>query len=137
MTDAVRRVVRTRASSRCEYCLLPEALVVLPFEMEHVIPIQHGGTDALGNLAYACLHCNRHKGPNLAGIDPITSRTKLVRLFNPRRHVWAFHFVWEGSTLAGRTAIGRVTGHVLNMNAGLMVTLRDELIEEGLFPPDV
>lgn len=134
MTDVVRQAVRTRAGARCEYCRLHESLVVLAFEVEHVIPVQHDGSDAPGNLAWACLHCNRHKGPNLSGIDRTTSRTKLVRLFNPRRHRWVFHFSWDGAFLRGRTPIGRVTVHVLNMNAPLMVALREELIDEGVFP---
>jgi hypothetical protein len=134
VTDAVRQAARARAGARCEYCRLPESLVVLGFEVEHVVPVQHEGSDALGNLAWACLHCNRHKGPNLSGIDRVTSRTKLVRLFNPRRHRWEFHFFWDGAFLRGRTPIGRVTVHVLSMNAPLMVALREELIDEGVFP---
>lgn len=137
MTDAVRQAVRTRASGCCEYCLLPEASVLVPFEVEHIVATQHGGSDAPGNLAYACLHCNRHKGPNSAGIDPVTSRTKLVRLFNPRRHRWSFHLIWDGPTILGRTAIGRVTASVLAMNSNLIVALREELIAEGVFPPSV
>jgi len=134
VTEAVRQAVRARAFECCEYRQLPETLVSLPFEVEHVVALQHGGSDALGNLAWACLHCNRHKGPNLAGIDRVTSRTKLVRLFHPRRHNWGFHFEWDGATLVGRTPIGRVTAAVLNMNAALMVALRQELIDEGVFP---
>lgn len=136
MNEATAAAVRERANAACEYCRLPEALHPGPFEVEHVIPVQHGGTDALGNLAYACLHCNRHKGPNLAGVDRRTSRTRLVRLFNPRRHSWAYHFRWDGPYLIGRTRIGRVTVAVLAMNDPVRVALREELIEEEVFPPD-
>jgi hypothetical protein len=136
MDEETTEVVRDRADATCEYCRLPEALHPGPFEVEHVIPVQHGGTDALSNLAYACLHCNRHKGPNLAGIDHQTSRTKLVRLFNPRKHVWNYHFTWDGPQVVGRTPIGRVTVELLAMNAPVRVTLREELIEEGVFPPE-
>jgi hypothetical protein len=80
------------------------------------------------------LRCNRHKGPNLAGIDRVTSRSKLVRLFNPRRHKWDRHFRWEGPYLVGRTPIGRVTVAVLAMNDSLRVGVREQLIEEGLLP---
>jgi hypothetical protein len=128
--------VRQRAGFTCEYCLLPQALHPGPFEIEHVISIQHGGTDALGNLAFAYLHCNRHKGPNIAGIDRLTSRTKLVRLFHPRRHRWVFHFFWDGPFLRGRTPIGRVTVEVLSVNADVRVALRAQLIAEGVFPAD-
>jgi len=37
------------------------------------------------NLAFACYHCNLHKGPNLSGIDQESGA--LVRLFN-RVAVW-------------------------------------------------
>jgi hypothetical protein len=127
--------VRRRAGFAGEYCRLPEALHPGPFEVEHVIPRQHGGGTVVGNLAYACLRCNRHKGPNLAGIDRATSRTKLVRLFNPRRHRWAYHFHWDGPYLVGRTPIGRVSVEVLAMNDPVRVVLRETLIAEGVFPP--
>lgn len=135
MDETVVAQVRQRANHTCEYCRLPAAHTLGPFESEHIIPVQHGGTDALGNLAFACLHCNRHKGPNIAGIDRRTSRTRLVRLFHPRRHVWAYHFVWDGPTLRGRTPIGPVTVEVLNMNAPVRIALRAQLIAEGVFPP--
>lgn len=56
------------------------------FHVEHILPRQHGGLDEFGNLALACYHCNRHKGPNLAALDPETGR--MPRLFNPRSDVW-------------------------------------------------
>ncbi len=135
MDEALARLVRERANSACEYCRLPQSLHPGPFEIEHVVPRQHGGPTTPGNLALACLHCNRYKGPNLAGIDRRTSRTRLVRLFNPRRHRWAYHFRWDGPRLVGRTPIGRVTVAVLAMNDPVRVALRAELIDEGVFPP--
>ena len=134
MDEHLAAAVRMRAESTCEYCSLPQAFHPGIFEVEHVISRQHGGPTSLTNLAYACLHCNRHKGPNLAGIDRITSRSKLVRLFNPRRHKWTRHFRWEGPYLVGRTPIGRVTVAVLAMNDSLRVGVREQLIEEGLLP---
>jgi hypothetical protein len=135
MDESLARAVRQRAGFACEYCRLPADLHPIPFEIEHIIPKQHGGGTLLSNLAYSCLHCNRHKGPNLAGIDHRGSRRKLVSLFNPRRHQWKHHFLWEGPYLVGRTAIGRVTINVLAMNDSLRVAVRAALIEEGLFNP--
>ena len=135
MDETTASVVRERARYVCEYCRLPALIHPLPFEIEHVVAKQHGGPTALGNLAFSCLHCNRHKGPNLAGIDHATSNTKLVRLFNPRRHKWRRHFRWNGPELVGVTAIGRVTVHVLAMNDPVRVALRHTLIAEGVFPP--
>jgi hypothetical protein len=67
------------ASFACEYCLLAEAVHPGPFVVKRVIAKQHGGPTTSSNLAYSCLRWNRQKGPNLAGIDRVTSRTKLVR----------------------------------------------------------
>lgn len=135
MEESRLQQVRQRAGGVCEYCRLPETAQRIPFEVEHIIPEQHGGTSALSNLAYSCLHCNRHKGPNISVIDKATSRTRLVRLFHPRRHKWERHFRWEGALVVGRTPIGRVTVHVLAMNDPLRVALRQQLIAEGLFLP--
>lgn len=134
MEESLLEAVLRRAGYACEYCLLPQSLHPGPYEVEHVVPKQHGGRTVFSNLACSRLHCNRHKGPNLSGIDRVTSRTKLVRLFNPRRHKWPRHFRWNGPLLVGRTPIGRVTIHVLALNDPLRVALRQELIDEGLFP---
>lgn len=107
MDEALAAVVRTRAGYRCEYCLIPEGRVLKPFEIDHVIPRMHGGPTTLGNHAYSCMNCNKHKGPNLAGFDRATSRTRLVRLFNPRRHRWAYHFEFDGPYTAPISSAGR------------------------------
>jgi hypothetical protein len=127
--------VRQRANGRCEYCQLPQAASPLGFQIDHVIARQHGGTWTFGNLALSCPHCNAHKGPNIGSRDP-TGRVKgLIPLFNPRRHRWSRHFLWEGPTLRGLTAIGRATIQVLDMNDSEEVALREALIHEGIFPP--
>jgi hypothetical protein len=72
-----------------------------------------------------------YKGPNLSGVDPERPRTRPVRLFHPRIHRWAYHFTFDGPRVVGRTAIGRATVRVLNMNSPLMLTLRTELLDEG------
>jgi hypothetical protein len=82
----------------------------------------------------SCLHCNSHKGPNIAGIDPTTRM--LCRLFNPRRHKWERHFRWDGPLLLGRTPVGRTTIRVLAINGPFLVELRQSLLEEGVFPPN-
>ncbi len=132
MDTNTREEVRQRAAGRCEYCHLPEAHVLTPFQTEHIVARQHRGRDALGNLAYACLRCNLHKGPNLTGIDEKTK--KLTRIFNPRRHRWSRHFRWEGAVLVGKTAVGRTTVEVLAMNDPDRVALRQELLDQGLLP---
>jgi hypothetical protein len=133
MTDELRRRVRRRARNRCEYCQLPQSAVSSRHQVEHVIAVQHGGGDDASNLALACMHCNLHKGPNLAGRDPQTS--ELTRLFHPRRDRWRGHFAWQGARLIGLTPVGRTTIHVLAMNDPLMVETREALVAEGRFPP--
>ena len=99
------------------------------FPLDHIIARQHGGKTDLSNLAYACLHCNSHKGPNISGIDPKTG--KMTRLYHPRRHSWASHFRIKGPLLIGRTAIGRTTVTVLDLNNHELVDARASLIQEG------
>src|SRR5439155_2681980 len=105
MDESLAQEVRRRAGGACEYCRMPQAQYpTVAFPIDHVIARQHGGAMTLSNLANSCLHCNAHKGPNIAGIDPVTR--KLTRLFHPRRHRWARHFRWDGPYVVGRTAVG-------------------------------
>jgi hypothetical protein len=76
------------------------------------------------------LHCNKHKGPNIAGIDVTSGR--IVPLFHPRKQVWSRHFVWDGPFLTGRTQSGRATIHVLAINHPNFVAFRAELLGEGV-----
>jgi hypothetical protein len=134
MDQELAEQVRRRANDACEYCHVPmTAYPTVPFPIDHVIARQHGGSTVLSNLALSCLHDNSHKGPNIAGIDPLTK--KLTRLFNPRRHKWARHFRWDGPYLVGTTAIGRATVFVLAMNHPDAVQVRQALIEEGSLAP--
>jgi hypothetical protein len=127
----VAREVRQRAHNRCEYCHLPVSVYPLPFPVDHIVARQHGGKTALENLALACLHCNRHKGPNIAGTDPSTG--EIVRLFHPRLDRWNDHFKWTGAELTGRTSIGRVTIQVLAINDPDFLAVREALVKEQSF----
>ncbi|MBX9792650.1 MAG: HNH endonuclease [Pirellulales bacterium] len=108
---------------------MPHEFDKLDFEIDHIVAIQHGGATSEENLALACFACNRHKGPNVAGID---SAGEIVRLFNPRVDRWNDHFRWNGAELVGLSAIGRVTVQVLAMNLDYRVALRRNLIQEGV-----
>jgi hypothetical protein len=114
---------------------MPQEFDELLFEIDHIIAEQHRGQTVPGNLALVCFADNHHKGPNLAGIDPKTS--KRAWLFHPRRHKWDRHFRWDGAILVGRTAIGRATVATLAMNREHRVRHRRQLIAEGVFPPRV
>lgn len=123
MTEAVRHLVRQRAKHRCEYCQLhQDDSPLAALHIEHIRPIKHGGTDALGNLCLACIDCNLHKGTNLTGIDPDTD--DITPLFHPRKDNWDEHFIWNGTRITGRTAVGRATIRVLDLNGDDRLDLR-------------
>src|SRR5712692_11209804 len=107
VSAAVRAEIRSRARSRCEYCLAPENLAFLDHEVDHIIATKHGGDTSLENLALCCTLRNKHKGSDLASIDPETAA--MERLFHPRRDRWHEHFELQAGHVLARTAIGRVT----------------------------
>jgi hypothetical protein len=111
---------------------MPRHLYLAPFQIDHIIAEKHRGKTVSSNLALACYHCNLHKGSNISGKDPITGRT--TRLFHPRRDQWRRHFRWKGAKLVARTAVGRATIAVLDINHEAYVLVRQALIEAALFP---
>ena len=122
MDGELEQLVWTRAAGRCEYCHLPSELAAAPFQIDHVASQKHGGLTVAENLALSCFYCNSYKGPDVAGIDPVSGR--IVRLFHPRRHHWTDHFQWNGPLLVGKTAIGRATIQVLWINHPAAVEVR-------------
>lgn len=76
----------------------------------------------MDNLALACIDCNLHKGTNLTGFDPRGRR--VTKLFHPRQQRWEDHFAWRGIYIIGKTAVGRTTIRVLDMNADDQLALR-------------
>jgi hypothetical protein len=123
MDSALRARIRNRAKNRCEYCALPQEHAPFPlFHIEHIRPKKHGGSDAEDNLCLACNYCNLHKSSNLTGIDPQTG--SITPLYHPRKDRWDEHFAFDGASVVGRTAIGRATVRVLNMNDPERVELR-------------
>ncbi len=123
MDAATRNLVRQRAGNRCEYCgRRQEESPLATLHVEHILPRKHGGSDDPENLALACPNCNAFKGANVAGYDRQTGH--LTELFHPRRHVWPEHFEWRGVLIIGKTAIGRTTVDVLELNAPQRVKVR-------------
>jgi len=113
---------------------IAESSSKLKFTIHHIRAKQHSGTDEPHNLALACGYCNRHKGPNLAGIDPATGQ--MCRLFNPRSDNWTEHFSWNGPHVEPLTEIGRTTVAVLAFNGSQQLSIRRALLAEGAFPQD-
>ena len=126
---ALRDEVFRRADNCCEYCQIAQGATLLPHEIDHIIAQKHDGETASDNLCLACFVCNSFKGPNIAGVDPVTK--EICRLFHPRHDLWSEHFYWDGPSLAARTAIGRATLAVLRINQLERVELRRLLMLSG------
>ena len=130
--ERLRRQVQERAQGRCEYCLIHEEDMYYPHEADHIIAEKHGGATSLENLAWACFHCNRFKGSDLASVDPLSK--KAVFLFHPREQSWKRHFRLNGGLLEGMTARGRATVALLHFNDAERVAYRLGLIDLGHYP---
>ncbi len=119
---ATRNLVTQRANRLCEYCGIADAIVFAPHEPDHIVATQHGGLSILENLALACWQCNRHKGTNLASIDPHTGKREF--LYNPRTDSWSDHFKFDGPKIIGISAGGRATVNLLKFNSRDRLELR-------------
>lgn len=132
VSEVVRKAVVQRAEAKCEYCQLPQSASIYTHEVDHVIAIKHDGQTVLENLALTCLHCNRHKGSDLTTFDPKSK--DLVRLFNPRLQAWEDHFEFLGPHIVGKTATGRATAKLLQMNSSRRLLARQALMAQGEYP---
>ena len=64
--QALRRVVLAAAQDRCAYCLSPEQMMGVAFEIDHILPSSAGGRTQFDNLCLSCPTCNRHKAKRLS-----------------------------------------------------------------------
>lgn len=126
-----RRFLAQRANHRCEYCRIHEDDLFLAFEIDHIISVKHGGGNELGNLAYACPHCNHHKGSDLTTF--LDSYDDIVILFNPRVHEWSTHFEAHNGEILPKTRIGQATVKVLKVNEPDLLILRQLLTQIGRY----
>ncbi|HEY3136883.1 MAG TPA: HNH endonuclease signature motif containing protein [Blastocatellia bacterium] len=135
LPDSLRARVREAAGDRCGYCLSPQRLVMGKLEVEHIIPRALGGADEEFNLWLSCGLCNRYKGSQRLGIDPVNNSTS--ELFNPRTQVWTEHFRWssDGAYIIGLTSVGRATVDALRLNNELAVEVRRNWVLSGWHPP--
>jgi hypothetical protein len=106
--------------------------VGVPHEPDHIVAEQHGGKTSRENLAFACYHCNRYKGTNLASIDPESGQPAF--LFQPRRDKWSDHFRIEGARIVPVTATGRATAVLLRLNDPDRIESRQLLGLAGRYP---
>ena len=80
----LRSQVIERANDLCEYCLIPQSFSFAKHEVDHIIARKHGGQTTSENLALSCSLCNKHKGSDIASIDPQTERGHLTVQSSPR-----------------------------------------------------
>jgi 5-methylcytosine-specific restriction endonuclease McrA len=128
--EKTRHFVANRAKFRCEYCQIHSDDMFLSFEIDHVIPIKHGGTNAIENLAFACPHCNQHKGSDFATV----LGDEIVRLFNPRIDQWSKHFETANGEIFPKSRIGEASLKIFRFNQPDLLILRQILNEEGRYP---
>ncbi|MBI1829919.1 MAG: HNH endonuclease [Planctomycetes bacterium] len=135
VSKELRERVADQATYRCGYCLTAEAIVGTPMEIDHLIPESLDGLTEEDNLWLACSLCNDCKSNRIAAQDPETGQ--LVRLFDPRRQVWAKHFRWneQGDAIVGLTPTGRATVAALQLNRASLVNARRLWISVGWHPP--
>lgn len=129
---SLRLLVIKRADDRCEYCRLHQEDTAFTLEIDHIVAVKHRGQTTADNLALCCLPCNRHKGSDLATVDPIT--LEVVALFNPRNQKWTDHFRLDGARIVGTTPVGRATVALLQMNALDRLLARQDAIFQGRYP---
>ena len=119
--EVSRRLVIERAGRRCEYCLTHQDTAGFPHQIDHIISRKHGGSSGIGNLAYACVLCNRYKGSDIASLD---RAGKPIRFFDPRRDMWDEHFKLNGPVIQPMTPVREVTARLLRLNASERVIER-------------
>ncbi len=68
----------------------------------------------------------------MAGFDPDTGEQ--TPLFNPRQHRWDEHFRFEGERILGKSAVGRTTVWVLDVNNENRLEFRSLLRELNVWP---
>ncbi|MCD4685533.1 MAG: HNH endonuclease [Anaerolineae bacterium] len=128
-----RRIIRELAGNCCEYCRVTEDDRLSGFQIDHIIPIKHGGSDDTSNLCLACLKCNSFKGPNVAALDPDTGEA--TKLHDPRQQQWDDHFrINPDASLTELSPAGRATIVVLRINEASRVKHRHMSIMLGEYP---
>jgi len=134
VSDAIRAEVVALARGLCEYCRCPERYSSTTFSIEHITPTTKGGTNDVGNLAFACQGCNNRKFVATTHADPVSG--EVVALFHARQDVWEEHFAWSADhlELMGLTTVGRASIARMALNRPNVVELRRVLANAGVHP---
>ena len=133
ISQSLRHLVAARADRLCEYCLIHEDDTFFGCEIDHIVSLKHGGATEEGNLAFACLPCNRHKGTD---IGSIVAEGEFIRLFNSRQDRWFEHFRLEGPVIEPITDVGKVTISILQLHATERILEPETLIAIGRYPSE-
>ncbi len=135
ISSEIKRKIRQAARNRCGYCLTPQEIISMPFEIEHIRPIADGGSDDEENLWLACRNCNGFKHAKTKAIDPITKEE--ISLFNPRTQSWFEHFEFseDKTEIIGKTSCGRATVIALRLNFEQAINARKLWASVGWYPP--
>ena len=134
ISPEIRQIVASRANFVCEYCLIDEADAYFKFQVEHIVSRKHGGSSEPENLALACVFCNRHKGSDIASLNPENGR--LIRFYNPRVDRWREHFRLKGVEIEPLTEVGEATIRILQMNHDDQILERQVLSRSGRYPSE-
>lgn len=67
----MRQRIAEDAGYRCGYCLTPQGLSGARLEVDHIIPKAASGQTTELNLWLACVSCNRFKGVQTYGRNPV------------------------------------------------------------------
>jgi HNH endonuclease len=132
ISSELRRRVADRAAYLCEYCLIHEDDTYWGCQVDHVIAEKHGGPTSEGNLAFACVFCNRLKGSDIGSL--IWETGIFTRFFNPRLDHWGDHFTLHEFVIDPRTDIGRVTARIFDFNNPDRCLEREALHKVGRYP---
>ena len=119
ISEKIRKEVADRANHKCEFS----------FDLDHIVPIKHGGSSEIENLALACPHCNQHKGSDFATIV----NAEVVRLFNPRIDNWQESFIVVKGEILSKSKIGEASIKIFRFNEPDRVILRQLLASIGRY----
>jgi hypothetical protein len=123
VSKTLRDTVRAFYGFRCGYCGVTESESGGELDVDHFRPQSHGGTDALDNLVYACVTCNRFKGDYW----PAPKAGPDLALLHPQQDDLSTHIAQlPDGRLIGLTKRGWFHIHRLRLNRSQLITLRQQ-----------